>query len=352
MGKAKVGIGVLSWAHGHVNAYAHQIRGFEDARLVACWDDNAVRGTANADAFGMSYSPHLEDVLGNREVECVVIASETSKHADLAVAAAGAGKAVLLQKPMALSLADCDRVIAAVDAASTWFSMAFQMRHDPQNTHMRKLVHEGAIGRIGYARRRHCIGVLFSKEFVEGGTSWHVTREYNRGMWMDDATHPCDWLYWMFGRPASVIAEIDNVLTNVAPDDMGVAAFRYPNGMMAEVHNSSVTVAGENTTEITGDNGQIIQNHGDGPSCAVKPPDPIGVKMYQRDKPELGWQDQGIPVPPDHGVRIHGVARPFIDALKAGTPMCTARDGRVSVEMVLASYEAAETGRRVYLPQS
>ena len=59
------------------------------------------------------------------------------------------------------------------------------------------------------------------------------------------------------------IAEIDSVLTDVAPEDAGFAIFRYPNGMTAEIHNSSVTLAGENTTEIYGDRGVIIQNHGD-----------------------------------------------------------------------------------------
>jgi len=346
---AKLGIGVLSWAHGHVNAYCNRIRDFDDARLVACWDDDVERGRKSAESFGMSFSPHLEDVLANPEVDCVIIASETNKHADLCVAAAEAGKAVLLQKPMALTLLDCDRIIAAVEKAGIWFSLAFQMRLDPANLHMKRLVEDGAVGRVGIVRRRHCIGVLFNDAFVNGPTRWHVSREANRGMWMDDATHPCDWLYWMFGRPASVIAEIDNVLTNVAPDDAGFAIFRYPDRMMAEIHNASVTLAGENTTEIYGDRGVIIQNHGDGPSCAVKPPHPIAVKLYQSDRTALGWQDQGVAVAANQGERIAGVARLFIDALKAGSPMVSARDGRVSVEMVLAAYESAETGRRAAL---
>lgn len=349
MAAAKIGISVLSWAHGHVNAYCHKIRGFEDARLVSCWDDNAARGEANAANFAIPFRAHLEDVLHDPEVDCVIIASETNKHADLAVAAIEAGKDVLLQKPMALSLAECDRILAALERNPVWFSLAYQMRCDPQNQHMRRLVHDGAIGRVGIARRRHCIGVLFSKEFVEGPSRWHVSREANRGMWADDAAHPCDWLLWMFGKPVSVIAEIDNVLTNVAPDDCGFAVFRYADGMMAEVHNASITHVGENTTELYGDQGVIIQNHGDGPSCAIKPPHPIGVKLYDARRPDLGWQDQGLPIPDGHGERIAGVARPFIDALRSGVPMCTAQEGRDVVEMVLACYDSAESGRRVAL---
>lgn len=347
---SKVGIGIVSWAHGHVNAYATMIRGFDDAELVACWDDDVERGRRNAEAFGIPFEAHLEDLLSNKNIECVIVASETNKHADLCVEAARAGKAILLQKPMALTLADCDRIIAAVEQSGIWFSVAYQMRHDPQNIHMKRLVQEGAVGRVGIVRRRHCIPVLFNKAFIEGPSRWHISREANRGMWMDDASHPCDWLVWMLGRPKSVIAEIDNVLTNVAPDDAGFAVFRYPNGIMAEIHNASITWAGENTTEIYGDRGVIIQNHGDAVSCTPRPPHAIGVKLFQSDKADLGWQDQGLPIPASHGERIAGVARPFIDALKAGQPMCPAREGRISVEMVLAAYEAAATGRRIEFP--
>ena len=349
--KARIGIGVLSWAHGHIGAYAGMIRGFDDARLVACWDDNTERGHANAERLGIPYSEDLGKVLGNPEVECVMIGSETNKHADLCEAAASAGKAILLQKPMAITLEDCDRIIRSVARSGVWFSLAYQMRSDPQNIRMKELVRNGAVGRVGIVRRRHCIGLLFDKGFVEGASRWHLDRTANRGMWADDASHPCDWLVWMFGKPRSVIAEIDNVLTRVAPDDAGFAIFRYPDGMMAEIHNASITLAAENTTEIYGDKGVIIQNHGDAPSCAVKPSHPIGVKLFQTDKADLGWQDQGIPVPSAHGERIAGVARPFINALRAGVPLCTAEEGRIAVEMIRASYEAAETGCRVLLYQ-
>jgi predicted dehydrogenase len=351
--ESKPGIGVLSFAHGHVNAYAQQIKTFDDATLVACWDDDEARGQRNAEAFGIPFDADIEAILARKEIDCVVVASETNKHADLAVAAMEAGKSVLLQKPMAITLADCDRIIAAADRSGVWFSMAFQMRCDPQNIAMKRLLEEGAVGRVGMIRRRHCIGVLFSKAFTEGPSNWHISAEANKGMFFDDATHALDWLYWTTGRrPASVIAEIDNVLTDVAPDDTGVAVFRFDDGLFAEITNTSVTLAGENTTEIYGDRGVIIQNHGDGPSCGIKPPHPIGVKLFQQERASEGWQDLGIPIPAGHGERIAGVARPFIDALKSGTPMCSARDGRVSIEMCLACYRAAESGQRVRFPFS
>ena len=347
----KLGIGVLSFAHGHITTYATQIAAFPDARLLAAWDDDEERGRQTAGRFGMDYSADLETVLARPDVDCFMIGCETNRHADVAVAALEAGKAVLLQKPMALTLADCDRIIAAADRSGRWFSLAFQMRHDPMNQKMRELVREGALGKVGTIRRRHCIPVLFNRDFVEGKTHWHVTAEANKGMFFDDATHALDWLAWMLDEmPVSVIAEIDNVLTDFAPDDTGVAIYRYAGGLFAEVYNSSVTLAGENTTEIYGDRGVLIQNHGDAVSTSLRSPSAIGLKLYQKDKADLGWQDLGLPIPAGQGDRIAGVARPFIDGLRAGTPLCTAREGRRSVEMCLAAYRAAETGRRVRFP--
>src|SRR5438105_9419262 len=102
-------IGIISFAHGHVNAYCEQIRHFADARLVAAWDDNVERGQQQAERFSMEFVRD-RDALYTR-VDAVIVASETNRHADHCVDAADAGKAILLQKPMATTLADCDRIV-------------------------------------------------------------------------------------------------------------------------------------------------------------------------------------------------------------------------------------------------
>jgi predicted dehydrogenase len=346
---ATLGIGIISFAHGHVNAYCSQIRGFEDARLVAAWDDNEERGRRNAEQFGMTFVPSLEDLLAREEIKAVIVASETNRHAGHCVAAAEAGKAILLQKPMATTLADCDRIIEVVDRTGVHFQMAFQMRCDPVNQKMVELVRAGRLGKIGMVRRRHCINFLFSPGLKEGPLAWHVDPAANVGMFFDDAVHAADFLYWLLGSPVSVIAEIDNVLTRVAPDDTGVAVYRFQDGAMAALENSSVTLAGENTTEIYGDQGVLIQNHGDGVSTGMITPDSVALKLYQRGQPGT-WLNYPLGIPSSHGERIAAVPRPWLDTLKAGAlPTATAQDGRVSVGMCLGAYESARVGRRVAL---
>jgi len=342
----KIGIGIISFAHGHSQAYCRRMLTYDDVRLVACWDDDEARGRAAADEYGMSYSPHLEDVLGNPDIHGVIVTCETNRHAETAVAAAEAGKHILCQKPMALTLADCDRMAGAAQKAGVKFMMAYQMRHDPSNLKIKELLDNGVLGRIGLLRRRHCIPVLFDASFINGPTRWHIDPEKNMGMWMDDASHATDFIHWMLGRPVSVMAEIENTLTDVAPDDTGVAIYKFPGNTMAVLVNSSVALAGENTTEIYGDQGVLIQNYDDLVSTAIAPPGGIALKLYTRDNPV--WQDLEMDIPPHHGERIAGVPRAFIDCLKHDTePPVTAEDGRVSVEMVLRAYQSAKEGRRV-----
>jgi predicted dehydrogenase len=349
---SRLGIGVISFAHGHAGTYCQQMVSFEDVKLVAAWDDDPERGAAAAGRYGMRYTPHLEDLLADPGIRAVIVTSETSRHADHIVAAAEAGKAILCQKPMALTLADCDRILGAIGRTGVFFEMAFQMRHDPANRKMKELVDSGAVGRVGTIRRRHCINVLFSEGFVKGPTRWHLDPGKNMGMFMDDAVHATDWFRWMLGDPVSVTAEIDNVLTDVAPDDTGVAVYRFANREMGILYNSSVTLAAESTTEIYGDRGVLLQNYGDGPSTAMpRPADAVPLRLFQKDRAAEGWQAFALPIPKSQGDRIAAVPRPFVDHVRLGQPPeATAMDGRKSVEMILGAYQSARTGKRVSFP--
>ena len=348
--RGPIGIGFLSFAHGHVPLYAEVLKEFAEARLVAAYDDNEARGREVCGRLGMDYSPHPEAVLSNPEVEAVIIGSETCYHEALTVAAARAGKAILLQKPMALTLDACDRMMAAIEAAGVPFAMAFQMRHDPANLKIREIVRSGVLGDIAVVRRRHSIPVCLMEEFVNSPAHWHLEADKNKGMFADDAAHPADWFHWIFGRPVSVIAEIDNVITDVAPDDNGVAVFRFAKGEMGIILNSSTTLAGENTTEIYGSKGVLIQNYGDGPSCAApRPADSPALKVYLRERGD--WEICDVAVPANHAERLRAVPRPWLDSLlNDAPPPASAEDGRVALEMILGAYQAAEEGRRVLFP--
>jgi len=342
-------IGVLSFAHGHIHAYCNRIKTFDDVVLVAAWDDNEDRGREACERYGMEFVADYHALVSRDDIDVVIITSQTNQHADLTVAAAEAGKAILCQKPMATTLADCDRMIEAVERTGVHFQMAFQMRFDPLNQQIKRWIDEGAVGRVGAVRRRHCINFLFNPTIATGPSAWHIDPVANVGMFFDDAVHAADFLYWLLGEPVSVMAEIDNVLTSVAPDDTGLAIYRWESGAIGALFNSSVTLAGENTCEVYGDEGVILQNYDDGVSVGHAPAGAVALKLFRKSTGK--WETFDYPLPPNHGERLAAIPRPFLDNLKAGNPpTITVRDGKVSVAMCLAAYESAREGRRVSLP--
>jgi predicted dehydrogenase len=275
---------------------------------------------------------------------------ETNRHAEFVERAAAADKHILCQKPMATTLADCDRIIAAVARHGVKFSMAFQMRHDPVNLKIKELLDQGAVGKVAVVRRRHAINVLLNPGFVNGPTRWHLDPEANVGMFFDDATHAADWFYWMLGEARSVTAQVDRVVTDLGTDDNGIAIYRFCKGEIGILLNSSTTVAAISTTEIYGDEGTIVQDYGDGPATAApRAPGAAPLRLIRRGDKQ--WTEFDLPIPASQGERIARIPRPFVDYVKGLTDKTiSALEGRKSVEMVLAAYQSSRQGRHIDLP--
>lgn len=339
-------IGILGFAHGHVGVYCQQWRMLPEqtVRLVAGWDHDRSRLDSSVQKFGIAAEPSDESLLGRKDIDTVVIGAETSLHAELVERSAQAGKRILLQKPLALTLQEADRIVEAVERTGVPFTLAWQMRVDPQNLWMKQRVDERALGRVLMVRRRHGLSTQLWEGFE---ASWHVRPELNRGMFADDACHAIDFLYWMLGMPRSVVAEIGTLLNPKVPDDNGVAIFRFDDGTIAEVGCSFTAVAGENTTEITCENGVIIQNYGDAVSCgAPRPAGAVGLKWITGGSAQ--WTESGIDSPRSHGERIAGLAMPLLEFCQGRRPpIATAREGRDVLAMTLGCYQSSQAGRRV-----
>ena len=339
-------VGILGFAHGHVGAYISQWKqkADYDIDVVSGWDHDAQRLAASASNFGLKGYVDVDDLLANSGVQAVVIAVETSMHADLVEKAAKAGKMIIVQKPMALTMPQADRIVDAVNRNGVPFTMAWQMRTDPQNIKIKELMQSGELGKVFTVRRRHGLGTHLWAGFSE---TWHANPELNRDIWADDASHAIDFIQWLLGAPESVTAEIMSLCDPKVPNDNGVALFRYPNGPLAEVVCSFTCPASENSTEVICEKGSIIQNYGDGTSCNVpRPADACGLKWYTVSSGQ--WTCSEIASPPGHGDRIAGLSGPLSDFLHGKRlPIATVEEGRMSLRMTLACYVSTREGRRV-----
>lgn len=341
-----LGIGILGFAHGHVLAYANQWRDHPGwgVRLVAGWDHDGERLAPHAANYGLAACDDPAELLARDDVQAVVIASETSLHAELVEQAAAAGKAIALQKPISTNLADADHIVAAVERHGVPFSMAWQMRVDPQNLAMRDMVRGGRFGRVLMVRRRHGLSLHQWPGFAD---LWHADPKLNRNMWADDAAHPFDFALWMFGEPGSITAEIESLVDPRVPFDNGVAALRYDGGPLVVIECSFTCPAGVNTTEIACENGTIIQDFGDAVSCNIPRDESVpGLKWY--DATTSTWTTSDIATPKNHGERLGNLAEPLAAFFHGRRgPVASAEEGRAGLRLVLASLYSAEHGRRV-----
>ena len=338
-------VAILGFAHGHVMAYGTEwVKKPELGITVAAgWDHDQARLAESAKAFpDMKQCASVEDALEN--VDAVVISSETSLHAELIEQAAAARKAIICYKPMALTMAEADRIVAAVEKYQVPFTMGFQSRVDPQNIRIRELIQPEEIGGTYLYRRRHGLSTHLWNDFEH---TWHNNPAYNRDIFADDSSHPVDMMNWIFGMPETVYAEISTMHSPAVPNDTAVLLFKYANGMIAEITCPFACTASEITTEVYGAKGVILQSYGDAVSTGLpRPEGQPGLKYYLVG--DTDWTDSGIPSPAIHRQRLADQAAPFADFLYGRRgPICSVYEGREDLRLVLACYLSAREGCRV-----
>ncbi|MBO4299369.1 MAG: Gfo/Idh/MocA family oxidoreductase [Clostridia bacterium] len=337
-------VGILGLAHGHVFSFggewiAHPEYGVE---ITGAWDHDAKRLAEGAPKLNAKPFDSADALLASG-VDAVVISSETSLHAELVEKAAAAKKDIILYKPMALTMAEADRIVDAVNKNGVRFTMGWQMRVDPQNIRMKEIVDNKELGDVCLYRRRHCLATHTWPNF---DTAWHTNPKLNRDIFADDSSHPINMMQWIFGMPETVSCEISTMVNPKIKNDNAVALFRYANGLICEISCCFTCVASEITTEIYCENGSIQQYFGDNPGARLpRVPGMEGLKWYKEG--DKDWTPSGIPSPASHGQRLKDQAGPLADFLKGGAPGCTAEEGRDTLRLVLACYLSAREGRRV-----
>jgi len=337
-------IGILGFAHGHIQAIVSQWQAHTEmgVQLVSGWDHDAARREQNCEKLGLKSCTSVQELLDSG-IEAVVITSETALHAELVEQAAAAKKNIILYKPMALTMEQADRIVRAVEDNGVRFTMAWQMRTDPQNQLMRSMIREQTLGKVCLYRRRHALPTHIWADFEN---SWHASPADNRDIFADDSSHPFDMMQWIFGMPETVSCEMSTMVNPRIPNDNAVAIFRYADGMIAEISCCFTCSASEITTEVYCTNGTIQQYFGDNPATRLPRPEKMpGLKWYCEG--DADWTQSDILSPAAHGERLGWQAAPLAEFLAGGPEICTAREGRDCLRLVLACYVSAREGRRV-----
>ena len=194
--KTRLGIGVIGGGgRGWLSAYSHQPR--KGIRIVAVCDIVPATLAAYRDKYGQDIfcTSDYRELLKRDEVGAVFICSPDFLHEEHAVAALKAGKPIYLEKPMAITLAGCDRILRTAAKLKGKLYLGHNMRHMTFVQKMRKLIQDGAIGEVKAAWCRHFISYGGDAYFKD----WHADRTKSTGLLLQKAAHDIDVLHWLCG---------------------------------------------------------------------------------------------------------------------------------------------------------
>ena len=340
-----VGCGLISDFH------AKAIADVEDAELVACFDMVPASADRLAASTGCKAYYDLDEMLADPAVDVVTIGSPSGAHMEPAVAAAKAGKHVIVEKPLEITLDRCDAIIEACEKAGVVLSSIFPSRFHDSSIKMKAAIAAGRFGQL-------TVGDAFVKwyrtqEYYDGG-AWRGTWELDGGgALMNQAIHSVDILIWLMGPVVEIRAQTALLAhERIAVEDTAMATLRFANGALGIIEASTAVYPGYlKRIEIHGTAGSAMMEEEDIVKWdfAEEAPEDAAIKnkMSQQVSGAGGAADPAA-------IGHHGHAHQFADVLqgiKTGTkPQIDGPEGRRSVEVILAIYKAAETGQTVKLP--
>ncbi|MBW3539548.1 MAG: Gfo/Idh/MocA family oxidoreductase [Planctomycetes bacterium] len=340
-----VGCGMI--AGFHAKAIEH-IRG---AKIVACYDTYTPGAERFAAANDCRHYAELKELLSDREVQIVTICTPSGAHRDPAVAAARAGKHVVVEKPLEITLARCDAIINACRKNNVKLCTIFPSRFSPVNQALRDALAEGRFG-------RPTLGDAYTKwwrtqQYYDSG-GWRGTWEFDGGgAYMNQAIHSVDLLYCFMGEVAEVTGATATLAhERIEVEDVGVATLRFKSGALGVIEATTAAWPGMlKRLEIHGTEGTAVIEEDSLLvwEFAKKSPKDTSIRRKFMKETESGG---GASDPTAISYQGHmRQLKDFIDAIQTGVrPLVDGEEGRKSVEIILAIYKAAWTGRRVELP--
>ncbi|MBP1755250.1 MAG: oxidoreductase [Firmicutes bacterium] len=338
---AIIGTGNISSAH--INAYLAFPERCKIVALCDIYPDKALEKVETYHLEADVVDDHKE-LLEREDIDLVSVCTPPFCHAEIAINFLNAGKNVMVEKPMAASLEECDQMIAASGASGKLLAVIAQNRFKDPVMRLKAVLDSGKIGRVLHAQvdsfwwRGHCYYDLWWRGLweKEGG-----------GCTLNHAVHHIDMLGWMLGKPTKVQAMLSNTAhDNAEVEDISIAALQYPFGTVAQVTSSVIHHGEEQQVIFQGEKARISAPWKIYASTSLDNGFPIENIELEKDLeklydsiPELAYTG--------HEGEIDNV----LTAIETGEqPLITGESGRLTIELITAIYKAGFEQRTVELP--
>jgi len=324
--------------------HARAARAIADVEIGAIFGTNAERvGRLCREHGGKPYS-NFDEFLAHRPMELVAIGSPSGLHAEQGIAAARHGLHVLTEKPIDITVERADALIAETRKAGVQLGVFFQDRGKPDILLVKSAVDAGALGKPLLADAR---------------VKWYRQPEYYansrwRGTWaldgggalINQAVHTLDLMLWIFGEVKAVQGTCKTALHAIEAEDTLIAMLEFANGALGVLQAATSVFPGfPRRLELTGSEGTLIIEHDRLLTADLKNPSPDLLKSSEVDK-NLSSSSAVVSDARGH----QAVLEDFLHAIRTNTkPRCDGQEGRRSLVLVQAIYEACRTEKRVNL---
>ena len=322
--------------------HAQSLQQLSNTQLVAVADLKASRAGNFAQEYGAVATTDYHALLARADVDAVSVCVPSGLHAQVAIDAMHAGKHVLVEKPIAITLADADHMIAVAQATGRRLGVVLQNRYNHPMQALRQLIDAGDLGRLYLGNA--CVRWYRPQSYYEDG--WHGTWAMDGGALMNQSIHHIDALQWFLGPVHSVYAYAATLAHRMEAEDVGVAVVRFANGALATIEGSTLTWPQnlEGSVAIFGERGSVKIG-----GTALNRITLWKVEGQLEQEAEL-LTSQRVDPPSVYGYSHREVLRDFAQAVLNDTePGTPGREARKSLALVLAIYKSARTGREVIL---
>lgn len=336
---ALVGCGRISKRHSELLG-ENQIKG---AGLVAVCDKVLSKAEAISCKYGVPAYSCYHEMMQSEKVDVVVILTESGVHAANTIDLAKYGAHIVVEKPMALTLADADAMIEACDRHGVKLFVVKQNRFNVPVVQLRNALERGRFGKLimGTVRVRWCRPQAYYDQ-----DPWRGTWAYDGGVLTNQASHHVDLLEWMMGDVESVFAKSKQALADIEAEDTAVVMLKFKNGALGVIEattairpkdlEGSISVLGETGSVEIG--GFAVNEMKTWNFSKMTDEDESVIEKYSVNPPNV------------YGFGHQAYYEHVVDCIQNKTPqLVDGLKGRKSLELINAIYESIETGKEVYL---
>jgi predicted dehydrogenase len=315
----------------------------QKCNLAAVMDSDPNKAAAVAQKYGVArHTTLVEEILALPEIQAVYIATPNHLHKEQVIAAARAGKHVLVEKPIALNLADAEEMIAVCRENGVRLMVGYMMRFHAHHQKLKAMIDAGDLGQVVFGRTQ------LTCWYPPIAGAWRQTPELGGGgAWMDLGSHCLDLLEMWLG-PVSRIAAFSKTLTHAYPvDDSTTVLCEFISGAqgVVEANFNVPDEAGQNSLEIRGTHGVVVADHtigqGAGGHMTAFLYDQSGYDAAQERSTPTGAQ--AIRVEPLNPYQAE--VEYLVDCIKQDRePVMNGELALHNLALILAAYEAAGSG--------